>query len=87
MQRNTRLMGIEEIEEDGHILKNEGGSSSGEEKKTGAENARTANFSFIKAAPDRLNLSTPLMMHPSSGGEGNGSSSPMSCFSSCSSSL
>ena len=59
MQRNTKLMGIEEIEEEGgnnYLMKN---NMEDENKIADAEDEE------IKArkAPERLNMSTPLLMH------------------------
>jgi hypothetical protein len=82
MQRNTKLMGIEEIEEDGvcnNLMKN----------NIEEEKIPPIDDDYLLAthkAPERLNMSTPLLKNLQSSGN-DGSSSPMSCFSSCSSSL
>ena len=57
MQRNTKLMGIEEIEEDGGVCQNN------LMKNNIEDDEKTPDELMTKKAPERLNMSTPLLKH------------------------
>lgn len=57
MQRNTKLMGIEEIEEDCGVCQNN------LMKNNIEDDEKTPDELMTKKAPERLNMSTPLLKH------------------------